>query len=349
MEFSSKDQLTKNAIGGLNGSGMQRATHRARLAALSIAIFAFLMMMLTTALASPKDKPLNEEEIIELLQAHVASARVSEIVDDRGINFNFTAESEQKVRDAGGGDDVVASLQRASQRYAESQAPRTGELVVKTTPGEAQIYLNDEPRGMTSPEGEIRLPDMQPANYNLRVSLPGYQSFERSITIEAGEPQTVYVTLVQKPDISPSRPNQNPPQVPPATELPAGGIPIPGVKVTGVRFYEGPFNSSPEKSARVYRDTFFRMLTRTIYWELDLTFPAAEQRIDFKVDAMWYRPDGSKLTQQSISAYVLPTWKGSYHNTGYGWTDTNHWPEGTYRVDLYYQNRQIASGTFQIK
>ncbi len=328
---------------------MQRATHRARLAALSIAIFAFSMMMLTTALASPKDKPLNEEEIIELLQAHVASAHATEIVDERGINFNFTAEIEQKVRDAGGGDDVVAALKRASQRYAESQAPRTGELVVKTTPGEAQVYLNDEPKGITSPEGEIRLPDMQPANYNLRVSLLGYQSFERSITIEAGEPQTVYVTLVQKSDVSPSRPNQNLPQVPPATELPAGGIPIPGVKVTGVRFYEGPFSSSPEKSARVYRDTFFRTLTRTIYWELDLTFPAAEQRIDFKVDAMWYRPDGSKLTQQSISAYVLPTWKGSYHNTGYGWTDTNHWPEGTYRVDLYYQNTQIASGTFQIK
>ncbi|MGO8813157.1 MAG: PEGA domain-containing protein [Terriglobia bacterium] len=319
------------------------------MAALSIAIFAFSMMMLTTALASPKDKPLNEEEIIELLQAHVASAHATEIVDERGINFNFTAEIEQKVRDAGGGDDVVAALKRASQRYAESQAPRTGELVVKTTPGEAQVYLNDEPKGITSPEGEIRLPDMQPANYNLRVSLLGYQSFERSITIEAGEPQTVYVTLVQKSDVSPSRPNQNLPQVPPATELPAGGIPIPGVKVTGVRFYEGPFSSSPEKSARVYRDTFFRTLTRTIYWELDLTFPAAEQRIDFKVDAMWYRPDGSKLTQQSISAYVLPTWKGSYHNTGYGWTDTNHWPEGTYRVDLYYQNTQIASGTFQIK
>ena len=138
---------------------MQRVTYRARIAAFSVIILALLTAMLASTSAAQKDKPANQEEIIELLQAHVASAHVGEIVDERGIDFNFTPAIERKVRNAGGGDDVVAALNRASQRYAESQAPRTGELVVKTTPGEAQVYLNDEPKGMTSPEGEIRLPD----------------------------------------------------------------------------------------------------------------------------------------------------------------------------------------------
>ncbi|MGD0225273.1 MAG: PEGA domain-containing protein [Terriglobia bacterium] len=327
---------------------MQRATHRARLAAITIAILALLMVKLAPTSATPKDKPLSEEEIVELLEAHVASAHVSEIVDDRGIDFTFTPEIERKIRDAGGGDDVDAALKRASQRYAESQRPRTGGLVVKTTPGEAQVYLNDEPKGMTSPEGEIRLPDMQPGSYNLRVSLPGYQSFERKITVEAGEPQTVYVTLVQKSDVTPSKINPVPPQVQPPVAPLSSGIPIPGVGVSGVRFYEGPFNSTPEKSTRVYRDSFTRLTTRTIYWELDLKFPAPGQRIDFPVDAIWYRSDGSQMTRQSIAAYVLPTWSASYHTTGYGWVDPNHWPVGTYRVDLYYKNTQIATGTFQI-
>ena len=327
---------------------MQRATHRARLAALSVSIFTSLVVTLVPISATPNDKPLNEREIIELLQAHVASAHVSEIVDDRGINFDFTPEIEQRVRGAGGGDDVVAALKRASQRHAESEGPRTGELVVKTTPGEAQVYLNDEPKGMTSPEGEIRLPDMQPGSYTLRVSLPGYQSFERNITVEAGEPQTVYVTLVQKSDVTPSKINPVPPQVQPPVAPLSSGIPIPGVGVSGVRFYEGPFDSTPEKSTRVYRDSFTRLTTRTIYWELDLKFPAPGQRIDFPIDAIWYKSDGSQMTRQSIAAYVLGTWTASFHTTGYGWADPNHWAPGTYRVDLYYKNTQIATGTFQI-
>ena len=152
--------------------------------------------------AAQKGKPLNEQEVIELLEGGVPSSRVSEIVDDRGIDFDFTSEIEQKVRDAGGADDVVAALRRASQRHAESEQPRTGGLVIKTTPGETQIYLNDEPKGMTSPEGEIRLPDLKPGTYNLRVSLLGYQSYEKAMTVAAGEEQTVYVTLVQKSSVS---------------------------------------------------------------------------------------------------------------------------------------------------
>ena len=272
---------------------MQRVTYRARIAAFSVIILALLTAMLASTSAAQKDKPLNQEEIIELLQAHVASAHVGEIVDERGIDFNFTPAIERKVRNAGGGDDVVAALNRASQRYAESQAPRTGELVVKTTPGEAQVYLNDEPKGMTSPEGEIRLPDMQPGRYNLRVSLPGYQSFEKGITIETGEPQTVYVTLVQKSDVTSPKPNPVSPQ--PASE----GIPIPGVKVSGFQFLESAFESIPDKANRVYAYTFSRATTRTIYWELDLKFPPPGRRIDFQVNAIWYNPEGSEMARQN--------------------------------------------------
>ncbi|MGO8788136.1 MAG: PEGA domain-containing protein [Terriglobia bacterium] len=322
---------------------MQTATYRVRLAAFSSVVLALLIVVGTPTSAAQKAEPLTEQKVFELLRAKVPSSRVSAIVDDRGIDFDLTADIEQRVRAAGGGDDLVAALRRASQHHAESEGPRTGGLVIKSTPGETQVYLNDEPKGMTSPKGEIRLPDLQPGSYNLRVSLPGYQSFEKNMTVEAGAAQTVYITLVQKSSVTP--PKDNPSQ-PPAVATP--GIPIPGVKVGTVQFFEGPHDVTLDKSQRVYRYSFDRSSARSIFWELDLTYPAPGRRVDFKIDAIWYKGDGSELDRQSFAAHVNPDWKDSYHTFGYGYADPGHWPAGSYRVDLYYQNMQIGSGTFQI-
>jgi len=322
---------------------MQRATYRARRAAFSAAILAILFLVGVRTSAAQKAEPLSEQKVIELLRAKVPSSRVSDIVDDRGIDFDLTHEIEQRVRNAGGGDDLVAALRRASQRHAESEGPRTGGLIIKSTPGETQVYLNDEPKGMTSPEGEIRLPDLQPGSYSLRVSLPGYQSFEKTMTVEAGAAQTLYVTLVQKS--SARRPTDNPSQLP-AVETP--GLRIPGVKVGAVQFFEGPHGVTLDKSQRVYRYSFDRSSARSIFWELDLTYPAPGRRIDFKIDAIWYKGDGSELNRQTFAAHVDADWKNSYHTFGYGYVDPGHWPAGSYRVDLYYQNMQIGSGSFQI-
>ena len=264
---------------------MQRATYRIPVALLSAAFLTFLMVAMVRASAAQKDKPLNQQEVLELLEGGVPSGRVSEIVEDRGIDFDFTPEIEQKVRDAGGADDVVAALRRASQRRAESERPRTGGLVIKTTPGETEIYLNDEPRGMTSPEGEIRLPDLKPGTYNLRVSLPGYQSYEKPITIAPGDEQTVDVTLLQKSSAATPKNNPVPTQEPPPVATPSTGIPVPGIKISPVQFFEGPHDLTLEKSQRVYRFSFDRFTSRSIYWELDLSFPAPGRRVDFQVDA----------------------------------------------------------------
>jgi hypothetical protein len=326
---------------------MQRATYRASITALSAAFLAFLMMTVTRTPAAQQGKPLNEQEVLELLEGGVPSSRVSAIVDDRGIDFEFTSESEQRVRDAGGADDVVAALRRASQRHAEAEKPQTGGLVVKTTPGETEIYLNDEPKGMTSPEGEIRLPDLKPGTYNLRVSLPGYQSYEKPLTIDAGAEQTVYVTLAQKSPASTPKENPVPPQSPPPA-APSTGIPIPGLKTPAVQFYEGPHDLTLDQSQRVYRYSFDRFTSRSIYWELDLQYPPPGRRIDFQVEAVWYRSDGTAMARQINSAHVEADWGSSWHSLGYGYLEPGHWTPGTYRVDIYYRNTRIASGTFQI-
>ena len=327
---------------------MQRASYQAPFAVLSAAFLALLMMAVVRTPAAQKGKPLNEQEVLELLEGGAPSGRVSEIVDNRGIDFDSTPEIEQKVRDAGGGDDVVAALRRASQHRAESEQPRTRGLLIKTTPGKTQIYLNDELKGMTSPEGEIRLPDLKPGTYNLRVSLRGYQSYEKPMTVTAGEEQTVHVALVQKSPVITPKDNSAPTQEPSPVANPSTGIPVAGVKVSAVQFYEGPDDLILDKSQRVYRYSFDRFTTRSIYWELALDFPPPGRRIDFQVDAFWYKSDGSEMTRQTIPAHVDPHWASSWHTLSFGYAEPGHWTPGTYRVDLYFKNTRIASGTFQI-
>ncbi len=108
----------------------------------SVLVALLLACLLTSARpsqAAPEDKSLSQQEIIELLQGGVPSSRVSSIIDDRGINFDLTSSFEDRVRNAGGDSDVINSLRRASERRAETERPRTGGLIIKTTPGKRKF------------------------------------------------------------------------------------------------------------------------------------------------------------------------------------------------------------------
>ena len=160
--------------GGVIDRDMQPATYRIRLAWLSAILVALILSMGARTTLAQKGRPLNEQDVLELLQGGVPSARVTEIVSERGIAFALTSGSEQRVRNAGGGDDLVAALRRLSKRTEEPESPRGGgSLRIQTTPGEAQVYINDEPKGITSPEGEIRFSSLKPGTYTVRVSLLG--------------------------------------------------------------------------------------------------------------------------------------------------------------------------------
>ena len=326
---------------------MQRATYRAPLIVFSAAFLVLLMVTAVRTAAAPKGKPLSEQEVLELLKGGVPSSQASKIVDDRGIGFDFTHAIEQNVRHAGGDDNVVAALRRASRSRAESGQQRTGALAIKTIPGETRIYLNDELKGTTSSAGELRLPDLKPGAYNLRISMPGYKTFEKPMTIAAGEEQTVRITLVQNPPTATPEDNRAPHQQPPVA-IPSPGIPIPGIKTPTVQFYEGPPDVILEPSQRLYRYSFDRFTARSIYWEVDLTFPPPGRRIGFQLNAVWYKSDGSEMTRQPLSVFVLPEWGSSWHTLGYGYVEPGHWTPGNYRVDFYLKDVRIASGTFQI-
>jgi len=156
------------------------------------------------SLAAParaeKGKPLSVKDVMELLNGGVPSSRIAQIVSEEGISFTMFDELEKRFREAHATQELIDALNKASKPQQPDQpAPgETGILKVQSKPGEAQVYLNDEPKGTTSTSGELRMPGLAAGTYRLRVSLLGYQSWENNIRINAGETESVFVTLEQK-------------------------------------------------------------------------------------------------------------------------------------------------------
>ncbi len=86
------------------------------------------------------------------------------------------------------------SLQPAADTAPQPQGDKRGVLNITSDPGDVQVYINDEPRGMTSAEGHelLRLP---PGAYRLRLSQPGYKDFEQPVTLLSGQQQDVSAKL----------------------------------------------------------------------------------------------------------------------------------------------------------
>ncbi len=65
-------------------------------------------------------------------------------------------------------------------------------LRITTQPGSAQVYLDDAPKGTTSPdEGKLVLENLPAGSHKLRIGLSGYRDWLQSVTFTAGS--TLYI------------------------------------------------------------------------------------------------------------------------------------------------------------
>lgn len=74
-------------------------------------------------------------------------------------------------------------------------APKTADLTVVTQPGQAQVYLDDEPRGVTSSEGRLLLKNLSLGAHRLRLSLIGYKEWTQTVELAAGDTKEVEAQL----------------------------------------------------------------------------------------------------------------------------------------------------------
>jgi hypothetical protein len=82
--------------------------------------------------------------------------------------------------------------------YAQTSTtapPAHAVLVIQSTPGGAQVYVDDELLGTTSPEGRLKISTLRPGKHTLRLSLGGNSYGQGQFTLVAGKTLTKTVTL----------------------------------------------------------------------------------------------------------------------------------------------------------
>ena len=132
--------------------------------------------------------------------------------DERRAAPRMGASAEFLVRAVNHFDKTLANIHRlgaeAQARAAGQSVPQAspagstppperdtrGILTITSDPGDVQVYINDEPRGMTSAEGRevLRLPA---GTYKLRISLPGFKDFQQEVRLASGANQEVTAKL----------------------------------------------------------------------------------------------------------------------------------------------------------
>jgi formylglycine-generating enzyme required for sulfatase activity len=142
------------------------------------------------ALRAARPKPLNKEQVLELLAGHVPSERAAALVKQHGVDFQADDQYLDTLRLAGADDTLIAALREASQVV-------TAELVVTTSPN-AEVYLDGELQGHANPQGVLTLP-ANPGVHALRVALPGKKEYAQQVTLRAGQTANVQATLVDLP------------------------------------------------------------------------------------------------------------------------------------------------------
>ena len=166
-----------------------------------------LLLLAGIAIARPtvaeKGKPLSTRDVEDLLDGSVPSSEIARVVTENGISFHMDDELENQFRRAGATGELIDALKKADKPEAPPPAPPTGTLKIQSQPGEAQVYINDEPKGATSPAGDLRLPGMAPGSYHVRVTLVGYKTWENTLTVTASESVTAFVTL-EKQNLEPT-------------------------------------------------------------------------------------------------------------------------------------------------
>lgn len=119
-------------------------------------------------------------------------------------------------------------------------------------------------------------------------------------------------------------------------------------RVTSFDFFEGGFDAIP-KQQRSYGVQFSKSSARAIWWELNLEHADPGRQIDFVIEAVYYRPDGSVLARQTNNTSIHAGWTTSFHSLGWGWQEPGNWSPGIYRVELSVNGKHVASGTFEIR
>ncbi len=187
----------------------------------------FILSIGLTAAGQRPARPLSPNEIIQLLESGVSSARVQELIEKYGIAFEPTPAVEAQLQEAGASEELLSAIRQMKpgaprEETSKTGAVETGVLVIEAPPGGAQVYLDDEPVGRTSSRGRLKLSALSADVHEVRISLDGYQDHEETFDLAAQQTLRLVVKLQPTPLPAPEpakkqtpAPNANPTDIPP--------------------------------------------------------------------------------------------------------------------------------------
>jgi len=126
-----------------------------------------------------------------------------------------------------------------------------------------------------------------------------------------------------------------------------GAIPSVDARVTKLVFFaSGPADIAPLKEP-VYRTRFHHSMTKTVYPEIYLDYPAPGKKVFFTVTAH-FREKGKTIRIVDYESRIEPSWTMSHHSVGAGILGTGNWPVGNYDVDIHINGEKVATGYFEV-
>lgn len=167
----------------------RRSTLLAGFVACALALAAVL---LPRGVAQQSRGPFSEEEVVQALRADVPAQRIATLARQYGISFQLTPETEARLRSAGATTKLLKALRPLA---SPSPPPIAGAVLIKSSPAGAQVLLNGELKGTTDADGELELSQLSPAEYKIRLTLVGYEDFEKTINLLTGQRASIPVTL----------------------------------------------------------------------------------------------------------------------------------------------------------
>jgi hypothetical protein len=115
---------------------------------------------------------------------------------------NYTTESSELNLLNNTNVSIAFTLTLSIIQEPEAQSVQNGSIILTTTPGSANAYLNGTLKTTTNPGGGGKIPDIVPGFYNLKVNKTGYTTDTRNIQIDEGENESVTVALASiAPDV----------------------------------------------------------------------------------------------------------------------------------------------------
>ncbi len=194
-----------------------------RVSLLLLTALAVLSLNLAIGAPRPAGPKLTLQNVLDLLTGDVSSSDVAAEAEKDGISFQVTDSVAQQIKGAGGTDALIDDLRSLAPRTSNTPTPTPRPnppaspptLLIDSSPGQTQVYVDDAPVGSTSQEGRLRLTDLSPGQHSVRVTLQGYQDYQETIVLSAGGVTTVAATL-QKLEVPAPQPQPQPEPQPPA-------------------------------------------------------------------------------------------------------------------------------------